>query len=67
MGAFITTRNISKGEELFSNYGPFYASVFDKEDADKSWYYELWQDYKERNADKEDFIDSFENAAKTVW
>ena len=67
MGSFITTRNISKDEEVFSNYGPFYASVLDNKEADQTWYYDLWQDYKKQNVERKDEIKLFENAAKRIW
>ena len=63
VGSYIAKRNISEGEEIFANYGPYYANIFER----NSWYYYLWQRYKKENPDKKKLIQNFEDEAKKFY
>ena len=66
IGSFITKREIAEGEEIFSNYGPYYADILIRNPDDQPWYYDSWQDFKKKNAENKEIIESYENAAKKV-
>ena len=67
IGCYITKRNISKGEEILSDYGPKFAKLCER-DPIQSWYYDLWQNFKEDNPDKNQKIDLYETIAKRkIW
>ena len=67
IGCYITKRDISKGEEILSDYGPKFAKLCER-DPIQSWYYDLWQNFKEDNPDKNQKIDLYETIAKTkIW
>ena len=67
IGCYFAKRNISKGEEILSDYGPRFAKLLER-DPTQSWYYDLWQKFKNDHPDQKQKIDLYETIAKRkIW
>ena len=68
IGAYVTNQFIKKGEEVFSNYGPRYANLLEKDiNPTKGWYFSLWQKFKEEHPNEKIFIKNFEDINKKIY
>ena len=65
IGCLISIKNIKKGDELFSNYGPYYSNLL-KPDSNSmtSWYYDCWQKFKTDHPEEIEYIKQWEEISK---
>ena len=68
IAAYVTYRNIGKGEELCINYGASYANILKKSTYHKlSWYYKSWKQFKEDHPEQKEYVKIFEAMAKVKF
>ena len=68
IGSFVAKRDIKKGEEIYSNYGLFYAPMTEiiPEYPSSSWYFENWQKYKVNHPNEKEYIENAERINKSI-
>ena len=68
IGSFVAKRDIKKGEEIYSNYGLFYAPMTEiiPEYPSSSWYFENWQKYKANHPNEKEYIENAERINKSL-